>query len=166
MGLAMGGLLTGTVVGLLVELVPWAPTLPSAAVAALLAVSLAVYDMTATKVRLPQRGTLIPQEVFFRSHARGFLRFGIEFGSGVRTLIPSASSYILVVWMLVLPTSFIDAVTAGLTFGAGRSIGPLQAVFADDRHWSSDLARTARMVERFGSVMAAVLAIVAVAILF
>lgn len=148
-------------VGLFAELVPWSPSLVSATIAAVLAAWLAFYDMMATKVRLPQRGTLIPQEVFFRSHYIGFLRFGVEFGSGVRTLIPSASSYILLVWMLVLPTSFSHALAAGLAFGIGRSIGPLQAVFADDRYWSSDLARASRLVERSGSVLAAVVAIVA-----
>jgi hypothetical protein len=143
-------------VGLLAELVPWSPSSGSAAIAAVLAISLAVHDLTAKKVRLPQRGTLIPQEVFFRSRSLGFLRFGVEFGSGVRTLIPSASSYILVVWMLVLPVSFGQALAGGLAFGIGRSIGPLQAVFADERHWSSDLAGTSRLVERFGSVLAVV----------
>jgi hypothetical protein len=165
-GLAIGGALSGTAIGLLAALLPWTPSVGSAVVAAAIAVSLAVYDLLIGKVNLPQRRSLIPQEVFFRSHEVGFLRFGIEFGSGMRTFVTSASPYIIIVMMLGISASFTQVVIAGLAFGIGRSIGPIQAVLAEETHWSEDLDRTARMVERSGSIFAATVAVAAALSMF
>ncbi|HEX8626979.1 MAG TPA: hypothetical protein VF755_02270 [Catenuloplanes sp.] len=154
-GLAIGGSLSGTAVGLFAALLPWTPSVGSIILTVVLAVSLAGYDLLVAKVDLAQRRSLIPQEVFLRSQVLGFLRFGIEFGSGVRTFVTSASAYILVVMMLGLPVSFTQVVAVGLAFGLGRSVGPLQAILADDVFWSGDLERTSRLVERLGSVLAA-----------
>lgn len=160
-GLAAGGALSGTGIGLLAALLPWSPTAGSAVVVAAIAVSLAGYDLVIGKVDLPQRRSLIPQEVFFRGHELGFLRFGIAFGSGMRTFVTSASPYIVIAMMLGIAASFTQVVIAGLAFGAGRAIGPLQAVLAEEAYWSDDLARTARPVERSGSVLAAAVAVAA-----
>ena len=160
-GLAVGGALSGAAIGLLAALLPWSPSVGSAVVAALIAVALAVHDLLVGKVNLPQRRSLIPQEVFFRSHELGFLRFGIEFGSGMRTFVTSASPYIIIVMLLGTSASFAEAVIVGLAFGIGRSIGPVQAVLAEEEHWSADLDRTARLVERSGSVFAATVAVAA-----
>jgi hypothetical protein len=158
-GLAAGGALSGTAAGLLAALLPWTPSAGSAVVVAVIAVALAVHDLRAGTVELPQRRSLIPQEVFLRGHARGFLRFGVEFGSGTRTYVTSASPYILIALMLGVSASFTAVVAAGVAFGAGRSVAPLQAVFADEEHWSRDLGRTARLVERSGSALAAAVAV-------
>lgn len=155
----MGGALSAAAIGILVALLPWTPSAGSAVIAAALAVSLAAYDVMVARVNMPQRRSLIPQEVFFRSHVLGFLRFGIEFGSGVRTFVTSASPYILIVTLLAVPASFGQVVAVGLAFGVGRSIGPLQAMLADDVHWSEDLGRTSRLVERIGSILAAAVAV-------
>ena len=160
-GLAAGGTLSGIGIGLLAALLPWTPTAGSAVVVAAVAVSLAVYDLVIGKVDLPQRRSLIPQEVFFRGHELGFLRFGIAFGSGMRTFVTSASPYIVIAMMLGVAVSFTQVVIAGLAFGAGRAIGPLQAVLAEEAYWSDDLTRTARPVERSGSVLAAAVAVAA-----
>jgi hypothetical protein len=151
--------MTGVAVGLLAALLPWTPSSGAVLVVAVAAIALAGYDLRVRKVNLPQRRELIPQEVFFRSHAGGFLRFGLEFGSGLRTFVTSASPYILIVMMLGLSTSFTQVVLVGAAFGFGRSIGPLQAVLAEDRFWSQDLTSTSRLVERLGSVLAAAVAV-------
>lgn len=159
MGLIAGGALSGVAIGLLAALLPWTPSSGSVLVVAVIAIALAVYDLCVKKVNLPQRRELIPQEVFFRSHAFGFLRFGLEFGSGVRTFVTSASPYILIAVMLGQSASFTEVVLIGAAFGFGRSIGPLQALLADDRFWSQDLTSTSRLVERLGSVLAAVVSV-------
>jgi hypothetical protein len=165
-GLMSGGALSGVAVGLLAALLPWTPSPGSALIVAVAAIALAVYDLSVRKVNLPQRRELIPQEVFFRSHARGFLRFGLEFGSGTRTFVTSASPYILIAMMLGLSTSFTQVVLVGAAFGFGRSIGPLQAILAEDRFWSQDLTGTARLVERLGSVLAAAVTVASAVVWF
>ena len=162
MGLATGGALSGAAMGLLVAVVPWPRSAVSTIIAAVLAFSLAIYDLMVPAIKLPQRRSLIPQEVFYRSHALGFLRFGMEFGSGVRTFVTSASPYILIVMMLSVPTSFAQVVGVGVAFGVGRSVGPLQAILADDVYWSGDLAMISRLIERVGSGLAATVAVIAV----
>ncbi|HVN13202.1 MAG TPA: hypothetical protein VMT69_13990 [Kineosporiaceae bacterium] len=131
----------------------------STGLAAAVVVALAVYDLSVATVQLPQRRALIPQEVFLRSPALGFARFGVEFGSGVRTYVTSAAPYGVVV--LVLGTT--DGPTAGLLigacFGLGRALAPLQAVVADEVRWSADVAATSRFTERAGSVVVAAVAV-------
>ena len=158
-GLAIGGALSATAIGLVAAL--WPHSAVSAVIAAAIAVSLAIYDFVVSKVDLPQRRSLIPQEVFLRGRGAGFLRFGIEFGSGMRTFVTSASPYILIVMLLGLPVSFLQTILAGLLFGAGRSIGPLQAVISDNDYWSRDLGRASRLLERLGSALAASVALTA-----
>jgi hypothetical protein len=160
-GLAIGGALSATAIAMSVALLPWTPSAGAAVIAAALAVSLASYDLMISRVNLPQRRSLIPQEVFLRGHILGFLRFGIEFGSGVRTFVTSASPYVLLVTLLGVPASFSQVVAVGIAFGVGRSVGPLQAMVADDVYWSRDLARTSRLLERTGSALAAAVAVTA-----
>jgi len=165
-GLAVGGALSATAIGLLAAVLPWPRSAVSAVIAAALAVSLAAYDLMVTRVNLLQRRSLIPQEVFLRGHVLGFFRFGIEFGSGVRTFVTSASPYILIVMLLGVPASFTQIIAVGVAFGIGRSVGPLQAVLADDVYWSGDLDRTSRLVERIGSALAAAVAVTAAVSMF
>ncbi len=62
---------------------------------------LLILDMGTRTLPLPQRSVLIPQQVFSRSRGGGLLRFGIEYGTGFRTLIPSASAYTLAMFVLL-----------------------------------------------------------------
>jgi hypothetical protein len=100
-------------------------------------------------VDLPQRRALIAQEVFLRNRAAGFLCFGVEFGSTVRTFITSTSIYIVALTILFMNIPWFVAVAAGAAFGLGRSIGPLQSVFAEST-WSDGLVAVSRRLERSG----------------
>ncbi len=154
-GLLVGGGLTGGLLGLLAVLLPVTPTRGSVAVAALAAVGLAAHDLRVPAVALPQRRSLIPQEVFLRSPAVGFVRFGLEFGSGVRTYVTSAAPYAAVALVLLATDGALPGLLAGLSFGLGRSVAPLQAVAADEARWSTDLAAVSRTLERAGSLAVA-----------
>jgi hypothetical protein len=139
--------------------IPWTPTALSVGVAAVLAVGLAAYDLQVPSVELPQRRSLIAQEVFLRSREAGFLRFGIEFGSGVRTYVTSAAPYAVVVLLLCATEGPLAGLLLGACFGLGRALAPLQALAADETSWAADVARTSRFTERAGSVVVAVTAL-------
>jgi hypothetical protein len=146
---------TGGVLGLVAVLIPWSPTLGSAALAAAVAAGLAVYDLRVPAVELPQRRALIPQEVFLRSRMLGFVRFGLEFGSGVRTYVTSAAPYGVAALVLGSTGGVLPGLLMGASFGLGRALAPAQAVVADEVHWASDVSRTSRFTERTGSVVVA-----------
>jgi hypothetical protein len=131
----------------------------SIGVAAVLAVGLAAYDLQVPSVELPQRRSLIPQEVFLRSREVGFLRFGLEFGSGVRTYVTSAAPYAVVVLLLFATDGPLAGLLLGACFGLGRALAPLQALAADEALWAADLSRTSRFTERAGSVVVAAAAV-------
>lgn len=124
--------------------------------------ALAVLDLTQRKLRLPQRETLIPQEVFAAGMMRGIARFGFEYGSGVRTLVPSAASYILVWSLLMLNLPWWHTIALGAVFGFARSWASGLAIAWSPGAWSLFLGRHSRFLERLGSVVAALLAAVAV----
>jgi hypothetical protein len=150
---------TGTLLGLLATVIPWTPTVLSIGVAAVLAVGLAAYDLQVPSVELPQRRSLIPQEVFLRSREVGFLRFGLEFGSGVRTYVTSAAPYAVVVLLVFATDGPLAGLLLGACFGLGRALAPLQALAADEALWAADVSRTSRFTERAGSVVVAAAAV-------
>jgi hypothetical protein len=158
-GLLAGGALVGGLLGLLAVLLPLTPTRGAVALAALAAVVLAAHDLRVAAVALPQRRSLIPQEVFLRSPAVGFVRFGLEFGSGLRTYVTSAAPYAVVALVLLTTEGALAGLLAGASFGLGRSVAPLQAVAADEAHWSADLAAVSRTLERAGSLAVAGVAV-------
>jgi hypothetical protein len=151
----LGGLATGTLLGLLATVLPWTPSTLSVAAAAVAAVGFAAYDLQVPSVELPQRRALIPQEVFLRSREVGFLRFGLEFGSGARTYVTSAAPYAVVVLVLGMTDGALPGLLMGACFGLGRSLAPLQALVADDGLWAVDVGSTSRFTERAGSVVVA-----------
>jgi hypothetical protein len=158
-GLALGGTMSGATLGLGAALLPATPSTATALLAAGAAIALAVYDLIVSEANLPQRRSLIPQDVFFQSRRLGFVRFGLEFGSGIRTFVTSASPYAVIGLLIGTSESFGQALAMGLAFGVGRAIGPLQALFAHEVHWSADVSRFARLVERLGTCLVAVVAV-------
>ena len=159
-GLALGGLLTGTLLALVAVLVPLSPTRGSLLLAAAASVALAAYDLRVASVELPQRRSLIPQEVFLRSPALGFVRFGLEFGSGIRTYVTSGAPYAVVALVLGATDGVVPGALMGLAFGLGRALAPLQAVAGVERSWAGDVARVSRALERAASVVVALVAVV------
>ncbi len=156
-GCTAGGALTGALVGVLSGLVSPVPLPVRLAVFGALAAALLLLDLVSRTLALPQRTELIPQDVFGRGMARGAARFGAEYGSGVRTLIPSAASYIAAAFVLLANPAFGWCVLLGVAFGASRSVGILQHIVLGRPGWQDFLVRHARLLERLGSVVSAVL---------
>lgn len=129
----------------------------------LLAVAvLVLLDLAQSRLRLPQRGTLIPQTVFAAGIARGIFRFGYEYGAGVRTLIPSAASYVLAVALVLIGLPWWHTVIIGAVFGASRTLAVLQYLVLGREGWAEFLSGHARVLERLGTVIAAALVVSAV----
>lgn len=131
------------------------------ALAAAAALALVVLDLRADRLPLPQRATLIPQEVFTGGMRAGLLRFGLEYGTGVRTLIPSAAPYVVALALLAANLPWWQTVLAGLAFGLGRALAALLLVLTGAPSFQTFLAGHKRLLERASSVAAGICVLVA-----
>jgi len=87
-------------------------------------------DFGIIRFPLPERHQLIPESVFEKGIVRAAWRFGVELGTGVRTRVPTAGPYFLVLCIVLYGQDVPQALMAGLGFGAGR------AAMALLRYWS------------------------------
>lgn len=156
-GATLGGLSTGLALGVLSGLVSPVPETVRLGLFAVVVVGLVLLDLLTPALPVPQRRELIPQEVFQRGMARGGFLFGLEYGCGWRTLVPSAASYLAAAFVLLLVLPLGWAVLLGAAFGASRSLAVLQYVLVGAPGWQDFLARHSRLLERTGSVLTAVL---------
>ncbi len=122
-------------------------------------VGLLLLDMVTRTLPLPQRSRLIPQQVFRRSLGGGLLRFGIEYGTGFRTLIPSGSAYMVVWFVLLTNPAWWVTLALGAAFGLARSLAILQFVLLGRDGWVQFLTGHTRLLERTGSAGCAALLI-------
>jgi hypothetical protein len=162
LGTALGGALTGLLLAVLSGLLSPVPPAARAVTTALLVVALLATDLLSPTLRLPQRDRLIPQEVFGRGLARGLFRFGVEYGSGVRTLVPGAASYMVAGYLVLAHHPWWFTVGAAAAFGFSRSLAILQFVLLGRDGWAQFLSGHSRVLERLGSTVTAVLLLVAV----
>lgn len=121
--------------------------------------ALLILDLSTGSLPLPQRSRLIPRDVFRRNLGAGLLRFGIEYGTGFRTLIPSASAYMLCVFVLLSNPVWWATLILGAAFGLARSLAILQFVLLGRDGWVQFLTGHTRTLERVGSVGCAALLI-------
>ena len=156
-GCTIGGAFTATALGVLSGLLTPIPLTWRVGVLAVLVLVLVVLDLRRPLLRLPQRSALIPQEVFARGMARGGLRFGLEYGCGFRTLVPSAASYAAALFILLAGLPLGWAVLLGAAFGASRSLAVLQYVLVGQPGWQRFLSGHTRWLERAGTVTTAAL---------
>lgn len=156
-GCTVGGACTATVLGVLSGLLSPVPFPVRAGVLGVLVAALLALDLTQPVLRLPQRKELIPQEVFARGLARGGFRFGVEYGCGFRTLVPSAASYIAAFFLLLTNPPLGWAILLGAAFGASRTIAVLQYILVGRPGWQRFLSTHTRALERGGSLVTAVL---------
>ena len=161
-GTTLGGGATGVVVAVLAGLVSAVPASVRWWGLVAVVVTLVVLDLVQPSLRLPQRTTLIPQDVFARGLRRGILRFGLEYGTGVRTLIPSAAPWIVLATLVAWNPAWWLTVAAGLGFGFARSLAILQFVLLGADGWQGFLAGHSRLLERAGTVTAAAACLAAV----
>ena len=160
-GTTLGGLSTGLVLGVLSGLVSPVPEPVRLALFAVVVLALVTLDLLTIALPVAQRRELIPQEVFQRGMARGGFLFGLEYGCGWRTLVPSAASYLAAAFVLLLVPPLGFALLLGAAFGAARSLAVLQYVLVGAPGWQDFLARHTRLLERAGSVLAGVLLLAA-----
>ncbi|WP_131103242.1 hypothetical protein [Ornithinimicrobium sufpigmenti] len=160
-GTTLGGLGTGVALGVLSGLLSPVPAPVRLGLFGAVALGLVLLDLRSPTLRLPQRTELIPQEVFQRGMARGGFLFGLEYGCGWRTLIPSAASYVAAAFVLLLVPPLGWAVLLGTAFGLSRSLAVLQYVLLGAPGWQAFLGRHSRVLERTGSVLAAALLVTA-----
>lgn len=73
-------------------------------------------------VALPEARRQIPAEVFGGGLTRGAYRFGFELGTGVRTYVPSAAPYLVLITVVLTQPTIAMAILIGLGFGLGRAI--------------------------------------------
>lgn len=158
----MGGLLVALALALLSSLATPIPLLLRQALAVTLLCLLVVRDVLAPNLSLPQRTTLIPQRVFDRGPSRGLLRFGVEYGSGLRTLVPAAAPYILASSLLLVPLPIGETLLVGLAFGAGRAIVPLLHLLVQGDNWQARVDGVNRPLVLLGTASTALLCLLAV----
>ncbi len=115
---------------------------------------LVLLDLGSATLGLPQRARLIPQDVFFEGMRLGLFRFGLEYGTGVRTLIPSAAPYAAAAGLLAANLPWWQTLGAGAAFGLGRALASLQHVLAGAAVWQA-LGPRSRLLERAATVVTA-----------
>jgi hypothetical protein len=164
-GCAVGGAFTATVLGVFSGLLSPIPLPVRAALLGVLTLALVATDLSQPVLRLPQRTILIPQEVFARGMGRGGFRFGVEYGCGFRTLVPSAASYVAALFILLggLPLGWAVALGAG--FGTARALPVLQYIVVGRPGWQRFLSSHTRVLERGGTVVTAALVVWATVLL-
>lgn len=118
---------------------------------------LLVLDLISPVLRLPQRRLLIPQRVFLPGLTAGLLRFGVEYGTGFRTLIPSAAPYMLAGYLVLAHPAWWASLSLGAVFGLSRSLAIAQFVLLGRDGWVQFLGSHTRLLERSGSVACAAL---------
>lgn len=154
-GCILGGAFTATVLGVLSGLLSPAPLPWRLGLLGVLGVVLVVMDLRRPVLGLPQRTILIPQEVFARGLARGGFRFGVEYGCGFRTLVPSAASYLAATFVLLAALPLGWVVLLGAAFGASRTLAVLQYILLGRPGWQRFLSQHSRVLERAGTVLTA-----------
>lgn len=90
-------------------------------------------------ISLPESRRLIPAEVFGGSLVRGAYRFGVELGTGLRTYVPSAAPYILLLALLLAQFTLANALLVALGFGLGRAVPLMMQLVASNRLQSASL---------------------------
>lgn len=81
-------------------------------------------------------------------------RFGLEFGSGVRTYITSAAPFVVAISVLLLVNSAWVSMAVGAAFGVGRSLVPIQAALFGTEEWHTRVGAMTRIVEKGGTGVA------------
>ena len=123
LGTTSGALLTTLVLWVLSGFVePLGETLRAIVLTAgAVGIVLSKHGPLARFISLPESRRQIPAEVFGGGLVRGAYRFGLELGTGVRTYVPSAAPYILLLAVFLARLTLADALLVGIGFGVGRA---------------------------------------------
>lgn len=113
---------------------------------------LVMYDLWATRVRLWQAARQIPQDIFISDLRWAAIRFGFEYGTGLRTFLTSAAPYILACAVILIGVLPLTGLILGAAFGLGRSFSLFQYQVKKKKNWQETVQRQARLLERIGSI--------------
>lgn len=120
-------------------------------------IGLGLRDLLWRSLRLPQRVIPIPQSVFVGSHRRGLFRFGVEYGSGVRTLVTAAAPVVVALGLVLDAPHPPIGVMLGAAFGVSRGLAPLLHLVLQSPTWQDQVARQMRMTSALGTLLTAAL---------
>ena len=109
------------------------PPLAAIALLSLFACAAIARDLGWLRIPLPEWRRQIPRSVFTRGTFFGTLQFGVELGTAARTYVSSSLPYLLALALFLLSPEFVIALLAGIGFGLGRAIVPLQRAISKDR---------------------------------
>lgn len=142
MGLLLGATLSAIVIWLFSGFFVGIP-LGSRAFLVVVVASIAfLRDAGVVRLELPQNTRQVPRSVFDKGALRSTFQFGLELGTGVRTYISQSAPYVLAVSILLLSSSGVEALAAGLGFGTGRAVMPILRYLSRDREvWDNSLGR-------------------------
>ncbi len=163
LGAALGGFSAGLVVAVAAVLLGWLPD----SIALLLAVSGSLYgaaaDLTGHRIWFPGARRQVPQSVPHRG-VPGFIQFGFEMGTGMRTYMPVALPVVVAFAMAVL--GFPRAgLLGGLAFGVARGTLHLLKWCSGNAEWQGSLDRLSMTTHlRTASLIGIFMIIVAVAL--
>lgn len=126
------------------------------AVLTALTVGALLIDVTGRADVLPQSKRQIPIEVFTRPPAGAGFRFGTEYGSGLRTYLPTAAAHLLALAIVLLTPGLLVAIVAGTGFGLGRAAMPVaRAVDGTWARWDAKLERCLPCIRAIVAVICA-----------
>jgi hypothetical protein len=131
--------------------------------AALLAicVALVAYDLLSPSVKLWQSARQIPETVLLSDLRLAAIRFGYEYGTGLRTYVTSTAPYVVGAAVILTNAGPFRSMLAGALFGFGRSLGLLQYQLKGKEGWQQAVAEQSRSLERAGAVGAVLLVVAA-----
>lgn len=141
-GCMLGAVGSGLLLWVASGLVQPVPREARVAVLIALTVGTLLIDLAGRADVLPQSKRQIPIEVFTRPPAGAGFRFGTEYGSGLRTYLPTATAHLLALSIVLLMPGPRAAIVAGVGFGLGRAAMPIaRAVDGTRDRWDAKLER-------------------------
>lgn len=146
-GTAVGGLLTGAVVGLIAGLFGSISGGVAGALSAM-AIAYVMGHVLFPNLPLPQRKRLIPQGLIQSRAVVGVFRFGLEYGSGVRTYVTSSAPYFVAIAAIASGARLGVCLVVGTMFGLSRSFHLWGAILVGR---PVPYLRQSELLSRFGS---------------
>lgn len=124
-GALMGGGTSGAAIGIGALLIPATPLWMASGLIGFTALLVVLNDSGTLVVPFPQNHRQVRQTVIDMQPAAGAPMFGFEMGTGARTHVTGSAPYIVVVAALLADGYGLAGLLAGLGFGLGRGLVPL-----------------------------------------
>jgi hypothetical protein len=124
LGTILGALTSALVLAVLLGLSAWVPRPTGVAVGLTVGVGLLAIlrDQGVLRLALPENHRQIARDVVSELGNWGFLQFGFELGTGVRTIVSASTPYALVVALVAWGPGLPVFIAAAVGFGVGRAV--------------------------------------------